>query len=87
MISTAGLSLNFIKKEPYSGSYRGMRFTFASTGEAILATLYPEPWCLEKTPEKDRTVNQFPLTEDGLADAVKWANTMYEEHPEKWASS
>ncbi len=85
MITTPGLSINFIKKEPYAGSYRGMRFTFASTGEAIDAILYPEPWCLEATPKEDRIQKQFPLSEDGLSDAVAWADAMYEENPDKWA--
>ncbi len=77
MISTPGLSIKVIEKEPYAGSYQGLRFTYRKNGDSLQAILYPEPWCLEKTPEENRRTKEFSFTEEGLNEAVHWTEEMY----------
>ena len=47
----------------------------------LLCTVWPEPFCYEKTPEAVRTARSFPFTEDGVEAARLWLN---EEKAENW---
>ncbi len=78
MIATPGLTIKVLEKEPYAGSYQGLRFTYRKAGDALEAILYPEPWCLEKTPEENRHTKEFPFTGEGLKEAVVWTEEMYQ---------
>lgn len=84
MISTLGLSVKFLKKEPYSGSYGGMRFSVCASGETITAYIYPEPWCLDQTPEEERRQKEFAFTPEGLDEAITWMNSVYETDKKFW---
>jgi hypothetical protein len=84
MIATMGLTIQALKKEPFSGSHHGMRYYLNSSGDTINAWIYPEPWCFEQTPEESRTYHAFPLTQDGLNDAIDWINASWEEDRAKW---
>ena len=68
----------------FSGSYRGMRFVHAVEGEQIRTTIWPEPWCLEKTPEEERQTVEFPLSEEGLVQTRAWLEEQYELQLERW---
>ncbi len=70
MINTPGLSIKVLEKEPYAGSYQGLRFTYQKSGDSLQAILYPEPWCLEKTPEDMRHTKEFSFSEEGLQEAL-----------------
>ena len=84
MIETAGLSVKFLKKEPYSGSYNGMRYTLKSSGDNINVYLYPEPWCLEATPEEDIQMKEFPFSSEGVDAALEWMHAIYAEKKTYW---
>ena len=84
MIQRDKFKLNFIKMERQSGSYLGMRFTFQKQEDSLCVTFYPEPYCLEKTPEDKRESALFPLTEEGLDQSVEWLNVKYEERKPYW---
>lgn len=88
MIDKNIIHLNFIKKEPQSGSYQGMRYLFArgknEDGDCIDVTIWPEPLCFVKTPPEQKETRQFPLTIEGKDDAVEWLNEQYEEQKERW---
>ena len=84
MIQREKFQLNYIKMERQSGSYQGMRFTFQCQEDALCVILYPEPYCLEKTPDEKKKKATFPLTEKGLDEAVAWLNEEYEKHPSYW---
>lgn len=87
MIETAKISLNFIKKEPVTGSYNGMRFQLHKEEEMIRTTVWPEPFCYDKTTEEKKIVKDFPLTKEGKEEAVVWMNEQYEEKEEYWKNA
>ena len=55
-----------LNKMPYSGSYQGMRFYLTAKEEQIEAYVYPEPFCMEKTPDDQKIHRQFPFNEEGF---------------------
>lgn len=73
--------LNYIKKEPLSGSMDGMRYMLMKKVEGeesyMEGTVWPEPLGYAKTPEEQKTRKRFPLNEEGMAEAVDWLNEMY----------
>ena len=47
------ISINAIKKEPFTGSESGMRYRFEKADDFLKTSVYPEPFAFEKTdPEK-----------------------------------
>lgn len=90
MIDKNQIHLNYIKKEPQSGSFRGMRYLFSKgkneEGDCLDVTIWPEPLCFVKTPKQLRETRQFPLTAEGRDDGVKWLNEQYEVQKERWKS-
>lgn len=77
-----GISLNYIKKERYTGSGRETRYMLEKKAgekhedgtadpDLIRICLWPEPNCFEKTPEEVKEYQEFPFTEDGLNDALE----------------
>lgn len=90
MIDKNSIHLNYIKKEPQSGSYKGMRYLFAKgkneEGDCLDVTIWPEPFCFVKTPGNLKETQQFPLTIEGKDDAVEWLNEQYEAQKERWTS-
>lgn len=72
MFETPGLSINFLKKENYSGSHNGTRFYLTASDGHLRACTYPEPWCFEATPEDQKNWKEFDFTQEGLKEAVAW---------------
>lgn len=85
MISTLGLSIKALKKEPFSGSHCGMRYYLTLTDERLTVYQYPEPWCFEATPEDQKERNDFPFTQEGLDEAVVWINERFEAERERFS--
>lgn len=81
MIETPGLSVNFLKKENYSGSCQGTRFYLTAKDDALKACIYPEPWCFEVTPDEQKTWKEFPFTKEGLKEAVMWIDSSCSSTP------
>lgn len=75
MIATPGLSINFLKKENYTGSHAGSRYYLSGADDKIKVCIYPEPWCFEATPDDDKTWNEFPFSPEGLEDALEWIDS------------
>lgn len=88
MIEKNVVHVNYIKKEPQSGSYRGMRYMFMKgkneDGDCLDVTIWPEPLCFVKTPDALKERKQFPLTVQGTDDAVDWLNEQYETQKDRW---
>ena len=84
MIQTAGLTIAALKKEPFSGSYHGMRYYLKKTDEGISTFIYPEPWCFEQTPEESKTKKIFPFEQSGLDEAVAWIEEMWTKDRTEW---
>ncbi len=79
-ISLKGLmGIALVKKEPYFGSHRGMRFRLAKEGEQLQATAYPEPYSWDVTLQEQKESEFFPLSDQGLGQAVEWLNQIYRE--------
>lgn len=76
------LSLNFVKKEDYAGSYKGMRYMLhlaeQDEEKKLQVYLWPEPFCFEVTPEEQKISRLFAFGEDGLAEAIDWMNEQYD---------
>lgn len=74
--------LNYIKKEPLTGSISGMRYLLQKKTEKeesrMEGVVWPEPLGYAKTPEDKKTRKRFSLDEEGLQEAVKWLNEMYQ---------
>lgn len=87
MIEDQNLPLNYIKKENLTGSYQGMRYLFQKQEEELVLTIWPEPYCFEKTPEEKKTVSKFEFTEEGKLQAIDWMNHQYETRKLEWKNA
>ena len=80
--------LNYIKKEEYSGTMDGMRYMLKKVKEgeedAILVTIWPEPFGIHATPDEEKTTKTVALTSDGVSEAADWLNEQYTAQKERW---
>ena len=84
MITGENKSLNFVKKEDLTGSYRGMRYIFQKEEEQLAVTIYPGPFCFDKTPERKKCKKLFEFTEEGKSQAIDWLNEQYLQKKDVW---
>lgn len=87
MIEDKNLPLNYIKKENLTGSYQGMRYLFQKKEDELVLTIWPEPYCFEKTPDEKKTVNKFEFTEEGKLKAIDWMNEQYQSRRSEWTNT
>lgn len=89
MIDKTFIPVGGLKKEPYSGCHKGMRYFFEADDkkENFIVTVYPEPWSIDKTAPDNKTSCIFPISEDGMDDAIEWLLKMYEEKKDFWTDS
>jgi len=81
------LSIGFLKKQVFTGSYRGMRYRLWKEGgepDRLVAEVWPQPYSSETAPEAIREQEAFPFDEGGRAAAVAWLNERYEGKKEIW---
>jgi len=86
MIDSNKVSLNFIKKEVFTGSDNGMRYRLEKSGDFILVWAWPEPYNFLKTEDALKVSETFPLTAEGKEEAVKWLNEQESIRAELWNS-
>lgn len=43
----------------------------------IKATVYPEPYCWEATPDEQKEAALFEFSQDGIEQATSWLNQKY----------
>lgn len=77
------------KKAVLNASFEGMRYQVQQHQEGeeekvLRATIWPEPFCFEKTPEEKKTTKDFPYSEEGLDQVYEWLCQIYEEKREEW---
>ena len=76
------LSLNFVKKEDFTGSHKGIRFMLhqetVEDEKKLKVYLWSEPFGFEATPDEEKISELFEFSEDGLMDAINWMNEKYE---------
>ena len=78
MIKEDLFSFAFIKKSPFYGSYRGMRYRVGKEEDQLAACVYPEPYSYENTPEEEKQVRTFAFSPEGYEQAKDWLVEMYE---------
>ena len=83
------ISIPFLKKSRFTGSYRGMRYELdgqqykhrkeepEKTETVLRAVVWPEPLAYDRTPEEKKHSRDFPFETEGIWQAVAWLN---EEH-------
>lgn len=80
------------KKAVLNASYGGMRYQVRrktwTEGEqecnCLVAAIWPEPFCYEKTPEEKRESREFPYEEESLDQIHAWLCERYEQDQEYW---
>ena len=64
------LPLGFLKKSPYTGSFKGIRYRIEKQeegeGKSLLVYSWPEPYAFLHTPEEEKEKKSFPFSEEGL---------------------
>lgn len=84
------ISLNFFKKETYTGSLRGMRYRLCKEEQDeksyLKVTIWPEPYCFEVTKEELKQSVVFEFSTEGKDMAVDWINEQYIAKKELWDS-
>ena len=75
--------LPYVNRNVYTGSYQGMRYRLRKVakeeeGTFLEAVIYPEPYSFEATAEEKKTYKEFPFTQEGFDEAVRWLNEVYE---------
>lgn len=88
MIDKRLIPVGGLKKEPFSGSHNGMRYLFrgddGKNSTTFTVYIYPEPWCFEETPEEEKESASFPLSDDGMDQAIEWLFRRYDAEQERW---
>lgn len=76
------LSLNFMKKEDFTGSYQGIRFLLrqetVEEEKKLKVYVWSEPFGFDATPNEQKLSEFFAFSEEGLAEAIDWLNERYE---------
>ncbi len=84
------LSLGYYKHgQPFSGSYRGMRYRIEKQAEkdekgkdigpvTLRAAVWPEPFSYVNTEDDQKEIKEFPFSEEGKAEVTAWLNERYE---------
>lgn len=71
-------------KTPYYGSYHGMRYCLVREGEKpdfqMVAITWPEPYCIDVTPNEQKVRKEFLFTEEGYEAAIIWLNEQYKNY-------
>ena len=86
MIDPNTVSLNFIKKEIFTGSDAGMRYRLEKNGDNMLVWAWPEPYNFIKTDDALKVSETFPLTIEGRDEAVEWLNNQRQLRSQLWES-
>ncbi len=80
----------YSKKAVLKAGYKGMRYQIEQVAEGeetcLLATIWPEPFCYEKTAEEKRERERFAFSEEGLDKVYDWLCEKYEEKRDYWES-
>ncbi len=80
------LSIPYLKKTTFSGSYQGMRFLMKmDKGEeknTLVATCWEEPYSYDAVRDEDKISEVFEFSEEGIRQAVDWLNENWKQREE-----
>ena len=65
-------SFQFLKKEVFYGSYRGMQYRIGKREDALEVCIYPAPYNFDYTPEEEKEYQTFPFSEEGYEQAKNY---------------
>ena len=84
------MPVNFLKKEKYTGSCKGMRFRMEKFEKAgadapiLRVSVWPEPYSFDCSPEEEIDFLDCSFDADGIAKGVDWINEQYESGFPRW---
>ena len=81
------MPVNFLKKEKFTGSYKGMRFRMEKEEDFLLVSAWPEPYGFDATSQEKKRQTRFTFDAQGIADGVAWLNEQYKEDEPVWRAS
>lgn len=85
------LSIPYLKKTTFSGSYQGMRYLLrlekGEEKDTLTATCWPEPYSLDATSEKEKIRAGFGFDEEGIQQAVDWLNETWQQRKELFSEA
>ena len=74
-------SLPFLKKSPYTGSYKEMRYRIQKEEQKNEVVLKVFAWkgifCFDKTPLENMLQKTFSFSKEGLEEIRDWLNELY----------
>ena len=82
------LSIPFLKKSAFTGSYQGMRYRLekisGETDECLAVCIWPGPYSYNATPEEQKESADFDFSEEGVCAAVDWLNEQWKNQEKRW---
>lgn len=96
------LSVPYLKKTTFTGSYEGLRFRFAvikkelppEDGEKkgkeiqqLEVTAWEGPYGYDATPEEKKQRMETNFSEEGIQKGIDWLNGLWKQDPEKWIAA
>ncbi len=91
MIDKKLIPFGGLKKEPFSGSHYGMRYFFrgddGKNSTTFTVYIYPEPWCFDDTPDEEKESAVFPLSDEGMDQAIAWLLEKFDAEKERWLTA
>ena len=88
------LSIPYLKKTTFTGSYDGLRFRFAvvkkesevqeKEQQVLQITAWEGPYGFDATSEEKKQQIETEFAEEGIQNGIDWLNALWEADPEKW---
>lgn len=82
------LSIPFLKKSPFTGSFQGMRYRMELVEEEdtkkLLVQLWEGPYAFEAVSEDKCQREEFSFDEEGICRSVDWLNQCWSREEERW---
>ena len=81
------MPINFLKKEKFTGSHKGLRFRMEKLETFLFVSVWPEPYSYDFTPEEEKEHLKTSFDADGIARGVDWINERLTEKKERWKAA
>lgn len=82
------LSIPYLKKTTFTGSYEGMRFRFAliksEEEEHLEICAWEAPYAYDFTTEEKKQRKDVAFSEEGIQEGIDWLNEVWAKEPERW---
>lgn len=82
------LSIPYLKKTTFTGSYQGMRFRFAlvkkEEEQFLEVCAWDAPYGYDFTEEEKKQRKNVEFSEKGIQEGIDWLNERWKQEPERW---